>query len=148
MLHPAGCINIVKGTSVDIEIFNLLIPRGLATGYFIALCERYQGGYPYFMKELKSKAEKYFNFLRYPEEIRKYIYTTNSAENFNRRIEEIRLRLGGYFQSVEILEVNLFLQRERLLRGRWKNPVPALKAHAYELRQIFNRKFYAQTQDS
>lgn len=119
-----------------------------AVDRFKALCDRYQGSYPYFMKELKGKAEKYFNFLRYPEDIRKYIYTTNSAENFNRRIEEIRLRLGGYFQSVEILEVNLFLQRERLLRGRWKNPVPALKAIVYELRQIFNRKFYAQTQDS
>ncbi len=40
---------------------------------------------------------------------------------------------------------NLFLQRERLLQGRWKNPVPILKANTYELRQIFNRKFYAQT---
>jgi len=76
------------------------------------------------------------------------IYITNSAENFNRRIEEIRLRLGGYFQSVEILEMNLFLQRERLLQGRWRHPVPILKANAYELRQIFNRKFYAPTQNS
>jgi len=115
---------------------------------FKALCDRYQKSYPYFMKELKDKAEKYFNFLRYPEDIRKYIYTTNSAENFNRRIEEIRLRLGGYFQSVEILEMNLFLQRERLLQGRWRHPVPILKANAYELRQIFNQKFYAQTQNS
>jgi transposase-like protein len=115
---------------------------------FNALCDRYQRSYPYFMKELKAKAEKYFNFLRYPDEIRKYIYTTNSAENFNRRIEEIRMRLGGYFQSVEILEMNLFLQRERLLQGRWRHPVPILKANAYELRQIFNRKFYGQTQDS
>ena len=115
---------------------------------FIELCERYQKDYPYFMKTLRGKAERYFNFLRYPEDIRKYIYTTNSAENFNRRIEEIRLRLGGYFQSVEILEINLFLQRERLIQGRWRNPVPILKANAYELRQIFNRKFCSQTQDS
>lgn len=115
---------------------------------FIELCERYQKSYPHFMKELKGKAEKYFNFLRYPEEIRRYIYTINSAENFNRRIEEIRLRLGGYFPSIEILEINLFLQRERLIQGRWRNPVPILKANAYELRQIFNRKFYSQTQDS
>ncbi|GAB5046014.1 hypothetical protein TdN_04060 [Thermodesulfovibrio sp. TK110] len=115
---------------------------------FKSLCDRYEKNYSYFMKELKKKAEKYFNFLKYPEEIRKYIYTTNAAENFNRRIEEIRLRLGGYFQSIEILETNLFLQRERLLQGRWKNPVPILKANTYELRQIFNRKFYAQTQNS
>ncbi|WP_353684940.1 transposase [Thermodesulfovibrio sp. 3907-1M] len=115
---------------------------------FKALCDRYQRSYPYFMKELKEKAEKYFNFLRYPENIRRHIYTTNAVENFNRRIEEIRLRLGGYFQSVEILEMNLFLQRERLLQGRWKKPVPILKANAYELRQIFNRKFYGQTQNS
>jgi transposase-like protein len=52
---------------------------------FKALCEEYERRYPYFMKELKAKAEKYFNFLKYPEEIRKHIYTTNTAENFNRR---------------------------------------------------------------
>jgi len=60
---------------------------------FKTLCDRYQKSYPYFMKGLKDKAQKYFNFLKYPENIRKYIYTTNSAENFNWRIEEIRLRL-------------------------------------------------------
>jgi transposase-like protein len=119
-----------------------------ATERFISLCERYQKSYPYFMKELKAKAEKYFNFLKYPEDIRRYIYTTNSAENFNRKIEEVRLRLGGYFPSVEILQINLFLQRERLKQGRWRKPVPILKANSYELRQIFNRKFYPQTQHS
>ncbi len=120
----------------------------IARDRFIELCERYEKKYPYFMRLLKAKAENYLSFLKYPAEVRKYIYTTNIVENFNRRIEEIRQRLGGYFQSLEVLEINVLLQRERLLQGKWSKPIPALKAHEYELRQIFRSKFSEQTQDS
>jgi len=30
---------------------------------------------------------------------------------------------GGYFQSVEVLEINIYLQRENLRRTKWKNGV-------------------------
>ncbi|MBC7361757.1 MAG: transposase [Candidatus Aminicenantes bacterium] len=76
-----------------------------------------------------------------------YLYTTNSVGNFNSRIEQIRVKLGGYLQSVEILEINLLLQTERLKKGKWKNPLPVIKSRAYEIYQLFNLKFYAQTQN-
>jgi hypothetical protein len=69
------------------------------------------------------------------------------VENFNSRIEQIRVKLGGYFQSVEILEINLWLQRGRLKQGKWKNPLPVIKSRAYEIQQLFNLKFYDQTQN-
>lgn len=75
------------------------------------------------------------------------MYITNAVESMNSRIEQIRMRLGGYFQSVDILETNLLLQIDRLKQGKWKKPIPLLKAKAYEILQIFNAKFYAQTQD-
>ncbi len=95
-----------------------------------------------------SKIDNYLYFLKYPEEIRRYIYTTNAVESLNSRIEHIRIKLGGYFQSASILEINLMLQIDRLKQGKWKNPVPILRAKAYELLQIFNTKFYHETQNS
>jgi len=65
--------------------------------------------------------DNYLCFLRYPEEIRRYIYTTNAVENLNSRIEQIRRRLGGYFQSQSILEINLMLQIDRLKQSTIKN---------------------------
>uniref|UniRef100_A0A7V3RG78 Transposase n=1 Tax=candidate division WOR-3 bacterium TaxID=2052148 RepID=A0A7V3RG78_UNCW3 len=42
-------------------------------------------------------------FLKYPEAIRRYIYTTNVSENFHRRLKWLRQHLGGFFQSEEVL---------------------------------------------
>ena len=46
---------------------------------------------------LLNKKDNYFNYKKYPEEVRKYIYTTNVVENINSRIELIRANTGGYF---------------------------------------------------
>lgn len=58
------------------------------------------------------------------------------------------MKLGGYFQSVGILEINLMLQVDRLKQGKWKNPIPMLRAKAYDILQLFNMKFYGETQPS
>jgi putative transposase len=70
------------------------------------------------------------------------------VENLHSRIEHIRMKLGGYFQSVNILEINILLQVDRLKQKKWKNPIPALKSKSYELLQLFNSKFYTETQYS
>jgi len=51
-------------------------------------------------------------------------------------------RLGGYFQPVEILEINMYLQIESLRDGRWRKGIPAINSKKYEINQIFNLKFY------
>ena len=131
------------------ELENIRLSRNYEEGKerLERLCRQYQPKYPSFIKNLQSRAERYVCFLKYPEEIRRYLYTTNSVENFNSRIEQIRVKLGGYFQSVEILEINLWLQRGRLKQGKWKNPLPVIKSRAYEIQQLFNLKFYDQTQN-
>jgi hypothetical protein len=39
-----------------------------------------------------------------------FIYTTNPVESVNSGIELMRLELGGYFLSLDYLEINLFIQ--------------------------------------
>jgi len=130
-----GCQNFEQA----IEEFNLLI-------------EKYKKKYPYFIKKIEASKEKYFTFKKYPEEIRKYIYTTNACENINRQLEEKRIRTGGYFQSKELVDINFYLIWENLREGRWKKPVINLKANEYEILQLFNlrfgRKEVSQTQNS
>jgi len=110
------------------------------------LCLKYKNKYPSFIKRLLSKIDHYVCFLRYPDEIRRYLYSTNAVESLNSRIEQIRMRLGGYFQSQEILEINFMLQVDRLKQKKWRNPIPIFRAKAYEILQIFNSKFYPETQ--
>ena len=112
-----------------------------ALNEFLALCERYENKYPAFIRYLKERAEHYLAFFKYPEQLRKFLYTTNLVENINRQIERIRINLGGYFQSPEVLEINVYLQFKRLENGRWRKGVPELKARQYELLQLFRQRY-------
>lgn len=137
-------------SSFNKELENIKLSRDHeeGKGRFENLCHQYKNKYPTFIKAVLPKIDNYLCFLRYPEDIRKYMYTTNAVENLNSRIEQIRMKLGGYFQSVSILEINLMLQIDRLKQGKWRNPVPILRAKAYDLLQLFNMKFYQETQNS
>jgi putative transposase len=92
--------------------------------------------------------DNYFNYKKYPEQVRKYIYTTNVVENINSRIELIRANTGGYFQSIKTAEVAIYVTVSRIEKNKWKEPLPLVKSALYELKQIFVKKFYEQTQFS
>ena len=68
---------------------------------FEDLCKSYEKKYPSYIKGLLNKKDNYFNYKKYPEQVRKYIYTTNVVENINSRIELIRANTGGYFKSIK-----------------------------------------------
>ena len=108
---------------------------------FQRLLIQYKDKYKTFIPYLWKKRKLYLNFIKYPQNVRKYIYTTNIAENFNRRIETIRVRLSGYFQSEEVLGINIILQLKYLKNSKWKIPHPILKGSEYELLQIHNLNF-------
>lgn len=108
------------------------------------LLKDYEKRYPAFVSYLSKKQQKYLSFMKYPKEVRKFIYTTNPSESFNSLLEKIRLRLGGYFASEDILGVNLMLQFDRLARNKWKNPHNIIRSATYEIHQLFRLKFSVQ----
>jgi putative transposase len=52
---------------------------------------------PEYAQQIEKQKENYLAFLKYPEEIRRHIYTTNIVESINSGIELMRLKHGGYF---------------------------------------------------
>ena len=56
-------------------------------------------------------------FYKYPEQVLKYIYTTNVVENINSRIELIRANKGGYFQSIKKAEVAIYVTVSRIKKN-------------------------------
>lgn len=112
---------------------------------FEDLCKSYEKKYPSYIKGLLNKKDNYFNYKKYPEQVRKYIYTTNVVENINSRIELIRANTGGYFQSIKTAEVAIYVTVSRIEKNKWKEPLPLVKSALYELKQIFVKKFYGKT---
>jgi putative transposase len=112
-----------------------------AKNMFSKLLIKYKDRYKSFISYMWKKRELFLSFIKYPEGVRKFIYTTNIAENFNRRIEMIRVRLSGYFQSEDILGINIILQLKSLRKGKWSKPHPILKGKQYELIQKHYLKY-------
>ena len=108
---------------------------------FKALCGRYEKSFPTFIRNIDKKAELYLTFCKYPKPVRKYIYTTNAVENLNKQIDSIRIRTGGYFQSEDALNINIYLQYQRLIQGAWTRGVLQVKAVQYDIRQMFDLRF-------
>ncbi|ADD03547.1 MULTISPECIES: IS256 family transposase [Thermoanaerobacter] len=115
---------------------------------FKELCDGYLSKYPRFVKAISEKAEFYLAHIKYPEELRKHIYTTNAVESVNSMIEKIRVNSGGYFQSVEVLEINIYLQRENLRRTKWKHGVPSIRKCINNITQLYNLRYKLETQNS
>ena len=108
---------------------------------FRALCEVVKEEKPDWAGKLLAKADCFLAFLRYPEEVRKHIYTTNVVESVNAGIEQMRLELGGYFPSQRCLEVNLFIQVVNLQDRWWRRPLPTVRSVSYKLRQLFTLRY-------
>ncbi len=112
-----------------------------AEGYWEKLVEIVKKKKPRIGQRLEKRKDNYLAFTSYPEEIRKYIYTTNVVESINSGLELMRLELGGYFPSIKSLEVNLFVQLSNL-NDRWmRKPIPMIQANLYRIIQLMNIKF-------
>nr|WP_162138542.1 transposase [Hippea alviniae] len=95
--------------------------------------------YKTYTQYLESKKEEFLSFLKYPETIRKFINSTNTVESVHSTFEKQRLRKEGFFQSMDVLNVALFVAIDKLDR-RW-SVNPLIKSKRYELNQIFVSKF-------
>jgi transposase-like protein len=103
------------------------------------IIDKFKSQYPTYTKYLDSKKEEFLAFLKYPETIRKLINSTNAVESVHSTFEKQRLKKGGFFQSMDILNVALFIVTDKLHKT-WKiNPL--IKSKRYELNQMFVCKF-------
>jgi len=122
------------------ELFRRLkMSRDLDEGklHFEALCQEVEKEFPDWAKVLRQKQYHYLAFLEYPEEVRKHIYSTNPVESLNAGLEKMCLELGGYFPSLEALEVNIFIQVVNLQDKWWRRAVPSIQSVSYLIQQKF-----------
>lgn len=104
---------------------------------FESLMRKYESKYPTFIDELRKNAAHYLVFTRFPELVRKHIYTSNLPEGINSAIEKKRKDVAGYFRSEEHFKTNFVVLAKHLHDNEWSKPQINLKAKDYEFRQIF-----------
>ena len=88
--------------------------------------DKFKKKYPTFIKHLEKRKTEHMCFLKYPEAIRKHIYTTNPVESVHSSFEKMRIKKGGFFQSMDTLNVAIFIVSDKL-NLTWKKPIPMIK---------------------
>jgi len=85
--------------------------------------EKFKKQYPTFIKHLEKRKGEHLCFMKYPEAVRKHIYTTNPVESVHSSFEKMRIKKGGFFQSMDILNVAIFIVGDKL-NLIWEKPIP------------------------
>lgn len=101
-----------------------------------ALLNTFQPKYSKYIDNIRSKSDNYLAFTKMPKEVRKYLYTTNSVESFNSILEKTRQEKGGFFQSEDVLKINIYIKYLNL-KKKWIKGSPFIVKNLYFLRQLF-----------
>ena len=103
---------------------------------FEAMLDTLEPFYGHYISYIRGNIDYYTAFLFFSEDTRLAFYTTNAVESFNSVLEHIRGQKGGFFQSEDILFVNIYIRYINMLK-KWKNGYPKIRAKLYYIRQLF-----------
>jgi len=124
-----------------IDVVKSAVSYEMGLTVFERVIEEIREENPSYADEVRRKKVSYLAFLKYPEEVRKSIYSTNLVEGINRKIEDAEQLSGGYFHSLRNLEVRLALIFKELHLGRWKKKVPVVARVKHFLNVLFEERF-------
>jgi len=118
---------VYQATTKDIAETNLNI-----------LEENWGKKYPVVIKSWRSKWNELSNYFKYPEEIRRIIYTTNAIEGFHRQLRKIT-KTKGAFPSQEALLKLTFLAIQNIVK-KWSRPMWNWRTILMQLHLFFDER--------
>lgn len=94
--------------------------------------------YPSVVKSWRNNWHKLSVFFKYPEVIRKMIYTTNTIEGYHRQIRKVTKTKGAFPSEIALLK--LVYLASRRIEDQWKKPIPNWAITAQQLKIIFGER--------
>jgi transposase-like protein len=110
-----------KAFVVDLKEVYRAPTREAAEANLVKLAEKWQKKYAVAVRSWQNNWEDLATFFRYPAEIRRLIYTTNTVEGYNRRLRKI-IKTKGAFPNADAARKLLFLANRDIFR-KWTNSV-------------------------
>ena len=106
----------------DLKLVYKANSKDLAESKLLDLEEKWARKYPLVLKSWNNNWHNLSGYFRYPEEIRKMIYTTNAVEGLHRQIRKVT-KTKGSFTSQTALEKLIYLAIKNISK-KWNMPVP------------------------
>ncbi|MEP6647891.1 MAG: IS256 family transposase [Saprospiraceae bacterium] len=85
------------------------------------LQKKWEEKYPKIIESWQRNWEKLSTYFKYPEPIRRLIYTTNTIEGFHRQIRKVTKTKGAFTSDMALLKL-IYLAQERITQ-KWTQPL-------------------------
>ena len=105
----------------DLKLIYKANTKEFAEEKLLDLEEKWGKKYPLVIKSWNNNWHNLSAYFKYPEEIRKLIYTTNAVEGFHRQVRKIT-KTKGSFTSKTALEKLIFLTIKNITK-KWDKPI-------------------------
>jgi transposase-like protein len=99
------------------------------------LKEKWNKKYPIVLNSWEKNWPKLSTYFKYPEDIRRLIYTTNTIEGYHRQIRKVTKNKGVFTSDMSLLKL-IYLATERIAR-KWTTPLQNWSITASQLKIIF-----------
>jgi putative transposase len=110
-----------KAFMLDLKLVYKAASKDLAEQHLLALGEKWGKKYPAVIKSWQANWEALSQYFKYPEELRRIIYTTNIVEGFHRQVRKYTKNKGA-FTSENALVKLIYCACQKIL-VKWNQPM-------------------------
>lgn len=110
-----------KAFMTDLKLIYRASSKDLAEHHLLELGEKWGKKYPAVMKSWNDNWENLSQYFKYPEELRRIIYTTNIVEGFHRQIRKYTKNKGAFTSENALLKL-IYCACQKVLE-KWNQPM-------------------------
>lgn len=110
-----------KAFMLDLKLVYKATSKDLAEHHLLELGEKWGKKYPAVIKSWQANWDSLSQYFKYPEELRRIIYTTNIVEGFHRQVRKYT-KSKGAFTSENALVKLIYCACQKIL-AKWDQPM-------------------------
>jgi putative transposase len=110
-----------KSFMVDLKLVYKATSKDLAEHHLLELGEKWGKKYPAVIKSWQANWESLSQYFKYPEELRRIIYTTNIVEGFHRQVRKYTKSKGAFTSENALLKL-IYCACQKVLE-KWNQPM-------------------------
>jgi transposase-like protein len=110
-----------KAFMLDLKLVYKATSKDLAEHHLLELGEKWGKKYPAVIKSWQANWDALSQFFKYPEDLRRIIYTTNIVEGFHRQVRKYTKSKGAFTSENALLKL-IYCACQKILE-KWNQPM-------------------------